>query len=129
MKRQEFSKPTRRQALQRSKGRCEAVGKVYGLRAGERCNAPLSKGVEFDHYPIRAADGGPAALENCVAVCLLCHRHKTRKFDIPSAAKGKRVNDRHTGVVSRRQISARRGFLTNRNGPFKIKLNGEIVRR
>ena len=129
MKRQEFSKPVRRDALHRSDGRCEAVGKVYGLRPGQRCNAPLSKGVDFDHYPIRAADGGPGSLENCVAVCLVCHRHKTRTFDIPNAAKGKRVSDRHSGVVSRRQHPGRRGFLTNRNGPFRVKLNGEIVRR
>jgi 5-methylcytosine-specific restriction protein A len=102
---------------------------VYGLEPGQRCNAPLSKGVDFDHYPIRAADGGPGTLENCLAICLTCHRHKTRTFDIPNAAKGKRVSDRHTGVVSHRKSSSGRGFLTNRSGPFKVKLNGEIVRR
>jgi hypothetical protein len=129
MRRAEFSKPVRREALRRSNGRCEAVGVVYGLKTSERCNAPLSRGVEFDHYPIRAADGGPGTIENCVAVCLVCHRHKTRTFDIPNAAKGKRVNDRHTGVVSPRHHSGGTGFLTNRSGPYKIKLNGEVVRR
>ena len=127
MRRQEFSKSVRREALERSAGRCEAIGKVYGLNTGQRCNAPLSKGVNFDHYPIRAADGGPGTLENCAAVCLLCHRHKTRTFDIPEAAKGKRISDRHTGIY--RHSSGRRSFLTNRNGPFKLRLNGEIVRR
>ena len=129
MRREEFSKPVRREALRRSNGYCEAIGVVYGLKSGERCNTSLSKGVEFDHYPIRAADGGPGTLENCVAVCLACHRHKTTTFDIPNAAKGKRVSDRHTGVVSRRRKAGGRGFLTNRSGPYKIKLNGEVVRR
>jgi hypothetical protein len=95
--RNEFPKSVRRAALLRARGTCEAMGLVYGLAPGSRCHAPLAKGVEFDHYPIRASDGGPATLENCVAVCLTCHRVKTRTFDIPEAAKGKRVRDRHTG--------------------------------
>ena len=55
-RRYEFSKATKRQALQRSAGLCEAVGAVYGLKPAERCNAPLAKGVEFDHYPAPATD-------------------------------------------------------------------------
>jgi hypothetical protein len=127
--RNEFPKPVRRAALLRAQGTCEAVGLVYGLAPGSRCHAPLTKGVEFDHYPIRASDGGPGTLENCVAVCLTCHRHKTTTFDIPEAAKGKRARDRHTGVVSTRTDRRHRGFSTNRSGPFKRKMNGEIVRR
>ena len=86
--RHEFPKSVRRAALLRAQGTCEAIGKVYGLPQGTRCHAPLSKGVQFDHYPIRAADGGPGTLENCVAVCLTCHRHKTRTFDIPQVREG-----------------------------------------
>ena len=129
--RNEFPKSVRRAALLRARGTCEAIGLVYGLTAATRCHAPLAKGVEFDHYPIRASDGGPATLENCVAVCLACHRVKTRTFDIPQVAKGKRVRDRHTGVVSGSSSNARarRGFLTNRSGPFKRKMNGQAVRR
>jgi hypothetical protein len=80
------------------RARCEAVGEVYGQEAGHRCNWPLSKGVEFDHYPVRAADGGSNDLSNCVAVCITCHSFKTRTFDTPMAAKGKRVSDKHQGV-------------------------------
>lgn len=127
-RRAEFSKPVKRAALLRSGGHCEAMGKVYGLPQSQRCNTPLSKGVEFDHYPIRAADGGPATLDNCAAICPTCHRHKTRTFDIPQAAKGKRVRDRHDGVVRRRPAS-QRGFATNRSGPFKRKLDGTVVPR
>jgi hypothetical protein len=124
MKRAEFSKETRRAALKRSGGLCEATGKVYGLEPGQRCNAKLMYGVEFDHYPIRAADGGSADLSNCVAVCKKCHKWKTRTFDIPLAAKGKRVRDRHRGLT---KSSA--GFATNRNGPLKRKLNGMVEPR
>ena len=129
--RNEFPKPVRRAALLRAQGTCEAMGLVYGLAPGSRCHAPLAKGVEFDHYPIRASDGGPGTLENCVVVCLTCHRHKTTTFDIPEAAKGKRIRDRRTGVVSARSSRSRgrRGFLTNRSSPFKRKMSGEVVPR
>src|SRR5690242_8399457 len=102
--RSEFTLKTKREALARAgdgdpfRARCEAVGEVYGLEPGQRCNWPLSKAVEFDHYPERAADGGNNDLSNCVAVCPKCHAHKTRTFDTPMAAKGKRVSDRHLGI-------------------------------
>lgn len=96
--RAEFGKPVKRAAMHRSGGLCEAVGTVYGLEPGKRCNSPLSHGVEFDHYPVRAADGGEATLENCAAVCPTCHRFKTTKFDTPMAAKGKRISDKHQGI-------------------------------
>lgn len=98
MPRSEFSKPTKREALKRSEGRCEAIGAVYGLKPGERCNAPLSHGVEFDHYPVPATDRDSAGLENCVACCRACHGRKTAAYDIPMQAKGKRVSDRNLGI-------------------------------
>jgi 5-methylcytosine-specific restriction endonuclease McrA len=124
MARKEFSSVTKRQALERSEGRCEAVGKVYGLNAGARCSGALSAGVEFDHYPVRAADGGENTLDNCVAVCRTCHRYKTRMFDLPAIAKGKRISDRHKGIKK-----APTGFATNRMGAFKRKIDGRIEPR
>lgn len=96
--RHEFSKPTKREALKRSGGFCEAVGKAYGLPSGHRCNAPLSHGVEFDHYPVPATERDSDGLENCVACCKTCHAHKTRTLDIPIQAKTKRVSDKHNGI-------------------------------
>lgn len=123
MKRSEFSLPVKRQAIERSGGYCEAIGGVYGLEPGVRCNAPLVRGVEFDHYPIRAADGGAGTLDNCVAACRVCHRHKTRTFDMPMIAKRKRIVDRNAGI---RKTGS---FLTNRMGPMKRKMNGATVPR
>jgi hypothetical protein len=96
--RSEFSKPTKREALKRSGGYCEAVGKAYGLPSGHRCNAPLSHGVEFDHYPVPATERDSDGLDNCVACCRACHGFKTRTLDIPIQAKTKRVSDRHNGI-------------------------------
>lgn len=125
MARYEFNKPTKREALKRSEGRCEALGEVYGLKAGERCNAPLSHGVEFDHYPSPATDKGSDTLENCVAACKSCHSFKTRSYDIPMQAKGKRVRDKFLGISSHSRTS----FATNRHGKYKKKMDGTVVVR
>ena len=98
--RYEFSKPVMRQANERSGGRCEALGEVYGLEPGQRCNAPFKAGKkEFDHYPVPATEKGSDTLENCVVCCPDCHGHKTRSFDIPVQAKVKRVSDKHQSIT------------------------------
>lgn len=107
--RSEFSKPTKREALKRSGLLCEAVGTVYGLEPGQRCNAPLSHGVEFDHYPVPATERDSDGLENCVACCKTCHGYKTRTFDIPVQAKTKRVSDKHLGIRNPSRLQSR-GF-------------------
>jgi hypothetical protein len=107
--RHEFSRQTKREALRRSGGLCEAVGEVYGLDPSARCNGPLSHGVEFDHYPLPAGDKGSDTIGNCVAVCLTCHRWKTSHYDIPVLAKGKRISDRHLGITVKSKWGSR-GF-------------------
>jgi len=99
MPRHNFSAKVKRQARKRSGGSCEAVGAVYGLPPGQRCNAALAgKRVEIDHYPIPATDEGSDVLENAVACCVKCHAHKTATYDVPMQAKGKRVSDKHLGI-------------------------------
>lgn len=97
MPRAEFSKPTRREALKRSGGRCEATGSRYGLPSGARCNADLAYGVEFDHC-IPDGLSGDASLEQCVCTCPKCHRWKTSNVDVPQIAKMKRQRDKHNGI-------------------------------
>lgn len=89
--RHEFRKGVKRAALERSGGICEAMGAVYGLEPGTRCTASLANGVDFDHYPKSALDDDSDGLDNCVACCRACHKHKTRTYDIPMQAKGKRI--------------------------------------
>lgn len=94
-----FSQKVKRLARQRSGGFCEAVGTVYGLEPGQRCNAALDgKRVEIDHYPVPATDEGSDVLANAVACCVKCHAHKTAKYDVPMQAAGKRISDRHMGL-------------------------------
>lgn len=95
--RAEFSKATKRAALERSGGRCEAVGKLYGFKSGLRCGWPLHYGVEFDHINLEA-NSHDNSLTNCQAICRECHGVKTAKHDIPKAAKTLRQQDKHRGI-------------------------------
>ena len=107
-RRYEFAKPTMREALARSGGRCEARGVAYGLDPGQRCNAVLVR-KEFDHYPLPATMEDSDTLDNCVVCCPTCHKHKTRTLDIPVQAKTKRVSDKHLGIRPATQFQSR-GF-------------------
>jgi 5-methylcytosine-specific restriction endonuclease McrA len=123
MSRAEFTKPTKRDALQRSGLLCEAVGAMYGLDPGRRCNAPLGYGVEFDHV-ILDANSKDNSLENCAAVCIKCHKWKTARHDTPLAAKTVRQRDK-----IRLGIKSRSTFPTSRAGKWKGKIGGGVVLR
>lgn len=109
MARLEFSKKTKRDALERSQMRCEASGPLYGLEEGQRCSIPLSNGVEFDHE-LAASNGGGNSIDNCKAVCLRCHRWKTTQLDTPRAAKTKRQSDKAKGIVRPKGAIKSAGF-------------------
>lgn len=97
MARTEFSRKTKQKSLERSGYRCEATGKRYGFEEGQRCNAHLSLGVQFDHVLPCEFDGGND-LSNCAAICIQCHKYATRN-DIRQIRKSDRQADKHTGVV------------------------------
>ena len=46
---------------------------------------------EWDHYPVRKADGGPDEPWNLVPRLIAAHRDKTARIDLPEIAKGKRI--------------------------------------
>jgi hypothetical protein len=123
MGRREFTKPTRREALKRAKGRCEAVGEWYGLEPGKRCETPLAHGVEFDHVDLDA-NSRDNSLENCAAVCIPCHRHKTAKHDIPLAAKTLRQQDKFNGI---RRSS--RPLPGSKASGWRKRMDGTVERR
>lgn len=116
MARAEFSRATRQDALKRSGLRCEASGIRYGLEADQRCNCHLSLGVQFDH-DVPDQLGGDNSLENCRAVCVACHRIKTRG-DIKQIRKSDRQRDKHNGTYKKSG-----GFQSH----FKKKLNGDVI--
>lgn len=132
--RHNFSPAVKRAARQRSGGFCEAVGTLYGLEQGQRCNAPLAgKRVEIDHYPIPATDEGSDVLENAVTCCTECHGFKTRTYDVPMQAKGKRLADRHNGLRSTPKLTGA-GFRPapkqrSASRPTREKFPGDVLAR
>ena len=91
-KRQEFSRKTKVEAFARAKGKCESCG--VKIRPGN--------GPEYDHQIPDAVDGGND-LSNCVVLCFNCHGSKTDTHDKPAIARTKRVRDKHTGALKKRQ--------------------------
>ena len=118
MARAEFSKVTKREALKRSGGKCEAVGAMYGLPANTRCNNDLSYGVEFDHW---IADGlsSDNGLGNCLSICISCHRYKTAKHDVPKIAKMKRQRDKNGGITKPKKKWPSRKF--NQQSTYNVR--------
>jgi HNH endonuclease len=113
-RRAEFTKRTKREALKRAGGKCEASGTLYGLEPGQRCGADLAYGLEFDHA-ILEANSHDNSLANCVCACIRCHRWKTRHTDIPTAAKTVRQRDKHAGITNPRRPWAKRQPWTPRS--------------
>jgi 5-methylcytosine-specific restriction protein A len=106
----EFSAKTKNEAYERAGGHCE------------KCKRPLATGdIEYDHrIPWDTSHDSSSA--NIVCLCCGCHREKTRS-DIKSISKGRRIRNKNRG------IRKARGFQTNRNGPFKRKMDGTIEKR
>lgn len=97
MARAEFSKKTREAAFERSGGLCEASGARYGLPDGQRCNAPIKNRAVYDHDDpdANSKDNG---LENCRAICAICHEFKTDKVDKPMIAKTVRMRQKNRSI-------------------------------
>ena len=92
--RHEFPTSVKRAALERSGGRCEAVGVRYGYAPGERCQRAVhARRVNYEHYPRGAHDPHPETrtLGNCSAICPECNQYANNKVDTPREAKMKRV--------------------------------------
>lgn len=125
MPRREFTKATKRLALARSGGNCEAVGAWYGLEPGRRCGASLGAGVEFDHI-VLDANSKDNSLANCAAVCPKCHRFKTAKLDTPTAAKTLRQQDRNRGIVNAPKLRGSPFPKTNKSARREARASSKL---
>lgn len=108
----EFSRKTRREARERSGGKCECCGAM--LKHGEG---------EYDHVKT-AEEGGEATLANCELLCVLCHRAKTAT-DIQRIRKADRIRDKSSGAWK----PASRAMPGSRNSPWKKTFNNGTIRR
>jgi 5-methylcytosine-specific restriction enzyme A len=109
--RREFSKAVKVAAWKRCKGHCEG------------CTAPLFRGRFDYHHDKEDTFGGEPTLENCKVLCDNCHLPITRAR-ARVIAKSNRVRNRHIGI--KRQRSS---FATNKDGPFRKRMDGTVERR
>lgn len=115
MPRRQFSAKAKMARLLKYDGKCAGCGCKLGGAHGR---------IEWDHIdPI--AMGGRDEIDNLQPLCVACHKAKTAT-DKKHIAKGKRMEQRAAGIGRTRKG---RGFATNRDGAWKRKINGEVVRR
>src|ERR1700722_7238512 len=107
--RQEFSKRTRLEAWMVSGGKCRD------------CKLRIVGRPEY-HHENEDTFGGSNLLDNCVVLCRRCHGIITGKR-AAVIAKSTRVRNKHIG------IKRRSSFQTNRDGIWKKKMDGSVVRR
>jgi 5-methylcytosine-specific restriction protein A len=102
MKRDEFSKKTRREAWDRSGHRCELCGTFL-----------VGKPKEYDH---KTEDyfGGSNSLDNCRVLCVACHGGRTRER-AAVIAKSRRIRNKEAGIKKKTKF---RGWR---------RMNGDIV--
>lgn len=105
--RQEFSKTTKLQAFERARGHCE------------RCGNKIITRAEYDHR-IPCGLGGDNSLDNCMCLCVKCHRTKTSETDVPAIAKAVRLNEKRAGARVKRG-----GFSKT----WRKKMDGSVVPR
>ncbi len=90
------------------------------------CLQPIDKGERFiDEHIIPLALGGTNDKSNRGIAHVICARLKTKR-DTALIAKAKRIRAKHLGIKTRKTRSS---FQTNRDGPFRKKLNGTVERR
>jgi 5-methylcytosine-specific restriction endonuclease McrA len=98
--RKEFPKSVKAQAFLRANGVCE----------GENCGARLTLGKFHYDHDLPDDLGGEPTLENCRVLCVVCHKEKTAKVDMPRIAKGRRIRERERGIKKPRTITSWRKF-------------------
>ena len=97
---------------ERGIGHCEECGRK--IMTGEKW--------EIDHRKA-LINGGENREGNLAIVCLWCHRAKTRA-DVAEKSRTYKRRASHIGVKRKRP-----SFATNRDGPYRKKMDGTTVRR
>jgi hypothetical protein len=125
-KRLEFDKKTKIEMFKRAGGpedlRCEGTG----------CGIPLrGKPFEYDHtlecWEMEDIEHGlrpPLTAEDGKLLCIPCHQEKTGR-KAGERAHGKRI----VAKAARAETKKRSSFRTNRDSPYKVKMDGTVVWR
>jgi len=80
----------KQQVWKRDKGRCTYVGVNH-----KRCNSDYL--IQFDHYPIPYARGGPSKIDNLRLLCAKHNRHTAKKTYGEAAIKRHYIKEAGAG--------------------------------
>ena len=83
-----FREDTKLAAYERAGGRCECLRQSCSAHFGGRCGRLLTAGWHAHH--VRApSEGGRDELDNCEALCILCHEaaEQVRALRAPSPSR------------------------------------------
>lgn len=122
MPRREFTAEVKRQAIKRSGFVCEGIND-----AGIRCQIEIGRGkpVEYDHI-ITDWMGGEPTLENCQALCKLCHKIKTA-LDAAERAQARHRFDRHNGIREKSRWPLSRGLPGKADKPSTCRTPDKLT--
>jgi len=81
-----------------------ALGDIPHEHAKQMSAEQIISLYQFDHYPIRACDGGPFRPWNLRPLLIAEHRRKTAEIDHPAIAKDKRVSAKHERHLARMAV-------------------------
>jgi hypothetical protein len=122
--------------------RHEVDGKLVPIFTFEEAQALSADQIislfQFDHYPIRHDDGGPAEPWNLLPRLIREHRIKTAKIDVPQMRKADRISAEHADFRRRMltqltnphsELPAKKSNWTPRPFPKKRKIGGRVERR
>jgi 5-methylcytosine-specific restriction endonuclease McrA len=87
------------------------------------CSQKLRGDAWEAEHPQARELGGSDDIDALMPICIPCHKPKTAA-DQKTIAKAKRVRDKHIGAVKRKS-----SFPTNRDKPFKKRMDGSVVLR
>ena len=88
MNRNEFSVATRKTANERAGDNCENCGTVFTAANPRNHDHDLPDDL-----------GGDNSIENCVVLCLACHKLKTKTQDRPRIDKARRLRNKALGLT------------------------------
>ena len=131
-RRANFTTRTKLAAWQRAGGPDDPNCECGKLERAFCFRMPITKSDPAEYHHIEEAESGDTSerraylksLENCLCVRRSCHKQITRTETMPKIVKSRSQRAGEANAKTRQS-----SFETNRDGPYKQKLDGKIERR
>lgn len=109
-----FPRAVKRAAYKRAGGRCQSCGFVFPAGGG---------GIEYHHIDPWTLSHD-SSLENCLVLCIPCHKATTSSVNRPDIDKNRRLRDRGMGIKR-----AGKKLPGGRDSNWSKTIRGEVIPR